>query len=416
MKKMSYSGIRVQQTWRGWSAAPALGRSSRTVAGAALPNGRVAREFSFPRWCTRRFGRRTASTDSLGPVSLFCVTLRVCVLTATVLGTGLVAADPEAPTTRANTFLDMLSGAQRSEATWRFDDPERGEIRYAPFRLDGLATGDLDESARVAGDALLAVTLSSRGFQKLRSIRLLERDVKAQESGLMRLFGLRDPGRYLWAVFGAPSADSAWSFRYEGHHLSMHVTFVPGAPPASTPLFLGAQPRVVPDGMPSAGVAALGEEERLARALYASLTADQRAEATPAYEADRGLMLGQVPTLEPPAPLGIARAELDAAQQAMLDHMLDQFVGFWAEPIASARRAEIAAARDGLHFAHVEAVDPPHSFYTRVSGHRVLLEIDNTEGGDHVHAVWHEHGADFGADLLARHLERAHGRTVARLQ
>jgi hypothetical protein len=31
-----------------------------------------------------------------------------------------------------------------------------------------------------------------------------------------------------------------------------------------------------------------------------------------------------------------------------------------------------------------------------------------------VHAVWHRPGADFGDDLLARHLRTAHGVTMVR--
>ena len=70
--------------------------------------------------------------------------------------------------------------------------------------------------------------------------------------------------------------------------------------------------------------------------------------------------------------------------------------------------SEIESAREGLHFAFVAVDDPPFSFYVRVSGPGVLIEIDNTEGGDHLHAVWHRPGADFGEDLLAAHLERDH--------
>ena len=33
----------------------------------------------------------------------------------------------------------------------------------------------------------------------------------------------------------------------------------------------------------------------------------------------------------------------------------------------------------------------------------MLIDIDNTEDGDHVHAVWHSSAGDFGDDLLARH-------------
>lgn len=58
--------------------------------------------------------------------------------------------------------------------------------------------------------------------------------------------------------------------------------------------------------------------------------------------------------------------------------------------------------------------DPPFSFYVRVAGPGVLIEIDNTAGGDHLHAVWHSPGADFSQGPLAAHLESRHGVLVRR--
>ena len=183
---------------------------------------------------------------------------------------------------------------------------------------------------------------------------------------------------------------------------------MPGQPAASLPLFLGAQPRDVPAGLPSAGVAALGREEALVRALYASLDDNQRAAATLAFKAGRGHMLGQVPTLASPAPVGLKSSDMTATQRERLADVLREFATLWNAEIAAERLAEIDAARDGLHFAFVARDDPPFSFYTRIQGPGVLLEIDNTEGGDHVHAVWHRPGDDFGESLLAAHLRLHH--------
>ena len=96
------------------------------------------------------------------------------------------------------------------------------------------------------------------------------------------------------------------------------------------------------------------------------------------------------------------------AQRRLLDALLDRFAGFWGGELASRRRDEIRAAQGDLHFAHVEAAEPPNAFYTRISATELLIEIDNTQGGDHVHAVWHDPRGDFGEDLLARHLEDHH--------
>ena len=304
-------------------------------------------------------------------------------------------------------FLGTLSAEEHAEATWPFQDGERLDIHYAPFDLDGLRHGGLAADKHEAGENLLALTLSPRGLDKIRAIRLLERDVRQLEAGLSRRAGFRDPGRYHWAFFGLPSANAPWGYRYEGHHLSLNITAAPEQPAASLPLFLGAQPRKVPIELPSAGVAALGTEEALVRKLYASLDNDQRALATLPFKAGRGHMVGQVPTLESPAPVGLAFPRLTADQQHDLIALLREFATFWNAEIAAERLAEIDAARDGLHFAFVARDDPPFSFYTRIQGPGVLLEIDNTEGGDHVHAVWHRPGDDFGQGLLAAHL-RAH--------
>ncbi len=309
----------------------------------------------------------------------------------------------------ARTFLAALSDDERDDARWPFDDDERSDIRYAPLMLDGLRHGDLDARAYALGDAVLEAALSADGYRKVSDVRLLERDVAAAESRLMRSFRLRDPGRYFWAFFGEPDDVTPWGFRYEGHHLSINITHVPGAAPSSTPLFIGAQPRVVPDGMPSAGVAALGKEEALARELYAALDAAQRRAATLPYADDRGHMIGQVARLSAPAPVGVARTAMNTAQRAMLDALVATFVEFWDEPIRSARRAEADAALEALHFAFASSETPRHAFYARVSGPGLLIEIDNTEGGDHVHAVWHRPGGDFGDDLLARHWQEVHG-------
>ena len=313
------------------------------------------------------------------------------------------------PADRAAGFLAAMDPQQRDAGTWAFTDRERFDIHYAPFDLEGVRHGALSNTAKESGESLLAAVLSPWGHEKTRAVRNLELDIRELEAGRSGVEEFRDPERYYWAVFGEPAADASWGFRFEGHHLSLNVTATPGQPAATLPLFLGAQPRLVPEGMPSAGVAVLGEEERLVRELYAGLDESQRAVATLAYKRDRGHMLGQVSTLRDPASVGLPRRDMNDDQRAVLDAFLARFAGLWSPEIEAARLKEIDDAREGLHFAFVAVDDPPFSFYVRVAGPGVLIEIDNTAGGDHLHAVWHSPGADFGEDLLATHLERHHG-------
>jgi len=321
----------------------------------------------------------------------------------------------------AQRLLASLPAEARAQARFAFGDEEREDVRYAPLLLDGARHGELAPEAASRVDELLAVSLSPSGLEKVRRIRALEVAVARKDSrrafGLGRLVaGFRDPGRYFVAVFGEPDAASPWGYRYEGHHISLNVTVAPGGVAAVTPLFLGAEPRIVPDAGPEAGVQALREEEDLARALYAALPDELRERATLPYAGDREHMLGQVRRVALGEAGGVARGELPPPAQAKLDALVEVFLANFPESVAAARRAEIdAAGRDALRFAWADAPDPPGAFYWRLQGPRTLIEVDNTTDGDHVHAVWHDAAGDFGDDLLAAHYGADHGVDLAAL-
>ena len=317
-------------------------------------------------------------------------------------------------TTTAARLLEELPEDARADALHPFDDDEREDIRFAPLLLEGARHGALPEAAASLAEQLLAISLSPRGLEKTRQIRRNELALAKEEAArwvpgfLATRF--RDPGRYFVALFGTPAGGAPWGFRYEGHHLSLNLTVEPGAVPAATPLFLGAEPRVVPAGEPDAGAAALGEEEAAARALLAALPAALRARATLPFADDRALMLGQVRRIALAEAVGVTRGEAPPEAQAQFDRLIDLFCDLFAPQIAAERRAEIdAAGRDALRFAWTEAAEPPGVYYFRIQGPRTLIEMDNTTDGDHVHAVWHDASNDFGDDLLAAHYRREHG-------
>jgi hypothetical protein len=313
----------------------------------------------------------------------------------------------------AMSLRDTLPDAALAEARFAFADDEREDIRFAPLLLEGARHGELPEAAASLAEQLLAVSLSPRGLEKTRQIRRNELPVARRDAAGWRpdflVARMRDPGRYFVALFGDPARTGPWAFRYEGHHLSLNIAVAPDGSPATTPLFLGAQPRVVPAGEPDAGAAVLGDEEAAARALLAALPEPLRARATLPYQDDRGLMLGQVRRVARGDGLGVSRGECPPEAQVRFDALIDSFVDLFAPEIAAARRAEIdAAGRDALRFAWAEAPAPPGAYYWRISGPRTLIEMDNTTDGDHVHAVWHDVANDFGDDLLAAHYRAAH--------
>jgi hypothetical protein len=328
------------------------------------------------------------------------------------------AAQEDSPGARLRRAAAELSAAlepeQREAALYAFDDEERFDLRLAPVLLDGLALRDMGERERGALDALLAAGLSPAGLAKLRSIMSLETEVARldRERGFpggwfSRVATPRDPEAYYLTLYGDPAADGPFAFRFDGHHVSLSFSAIAaGGVPASTPIFLGAQPRRVRDGWERAGLEVLAEEESLARALYRSLEPAARARATLPFAADRELMLGTERRLGPLAlAAGLSRAELGAAQASQLDALLEAYLGLLDPQIAAARRAEIdAAGRDALRFAWAGSAAPGEPHYYRLQGPGFLIEFDNSlPGADHIHVLWRDPARDYGMDLLAAH-------------
>ena len=336
-------------------------------------------------------------------------------------GTESAPDTPAAMAAAARRFLDSLDKGQRRTASYDFDDDERFDLRLAPIFLEGLRVSRLDPDQALALRRLLRLALSRGGLAKLDAIMSLEAEVERldRERGVLGWFQrwLRDPKRYFIALFGEPDAAGLWGFRFDGHHVSLNYTLAGAAPPSSTPLFLGAQPRQVPDGWKRQGLRALGSEEDLARELLLALGPEQRSLATLPFEPDRGLFVGGGRRVRLEGlPAGLPRAAMNDEQKARLDALIEVYVANFAAQIASARRAEIAAAgREVIHFAWAGGADPAEPHYYRIRGPTFLIEYDNTlAGADHVHALWRDFDGDFGLDLLASHYARHHAPAEAR--
>ena len=176
----------------------------------------------------------------------------------------------------AGQWLATLDPAQRARATFPFDTDERFVWDYRPGERRGLPLGDMTEAQRTAAMAIVDAGSSERGAREVRSIIALEPilgelERQAGRGNWMR----RDPGLYWFAVFGEPGSGAPWAWRVGGHHVAIQATLAGGAVLGTAPSFLGANPATVPSGA-HAGSRAIEGEERLARALLASLSPAQR--------------------------------------------------------------------------------------------------------------------------------------------
>jgi hypothetical protein len=278
--------------------------------------------------------------------------------------------------------------------------------------------------------------------------------------GFTRHFGRergRDPGLYHLRVFGRPGDAGAWGWRFGGHHVSLNNLVVDGALVATTPCFLGADPAASPL-LGGDALRPLGRAEDLARELVRSLppalarravlldrapsdlvtanrstvaagdralplTAVWRDERFPdaaewarlqalsdAIDAGAGYGEPEHAALEyTTTPRGVPAAELDAGQRELLRALLGTYLDRVPPEVSPLRRYDDDAALDAVHLAWAGPTEPGAPHYYRLQGPRLLVEWDDTQrGANHAHSVWRDPEADFGLDVLARHLAAHH--------
>lgn len=324
-------------------------------------------------------------------------------------------------------WLTSLSDDLRDAADYPFDDEERFDLRLAPVGLEGLRRDAMSDAQWREWLGALGTTLSLRGLHKVEAIMANEREVRARdrETWLGTWFGgfIHGEGRYFASVYGEPGSESPWGLRFDGHHISLNWTVPRAGSVSVTPLFLGGEPREIPADHERAGLRVLAEEEDRGTALWNALRPEQRSSAQIPFQPasglgamNRPLFLGEGAQVARPAPRGIARKDLDPAQQALLDALVAAYYANFSEAIAAERLAAIAAAGlDEIHFAWAGSLAPGEPGYYRVAGPSFLIEFDNTApAADHVHAILREFDGDYGRDLLAEHYAREHVRLFAR--
>jgi hypothetical protein len=309
--------------------------------------------------------------------------------------------------TAATQFLDGLTPEQRQQATFPFEAEERLRWNFIPdemFPRNGIALRDMTEPQRKLAHELLRSGLSQRGYLTYTQIIELEDILRATEGGRLA----RDRDAYRFTVFGTPSAQGAWGWRVEGHHISIHFAMVNGTI-ASTPTFAGSNPAEVRDGA-LAGRRVLGQLEDTGRALVVALDASQRATAVVSDTAPNDILTGSQLDIDPLTPAGLAMSAMTPAQRDLLMQIIDAYAGLMTPEVAADRLAKIkTAGLEQVAFAWAGPVERGAQHYYRVQGPTFLIEYDNVQNsGNHVHAVWRDFNGDFGRDLLREHLRAAH--------
>lgn len=309
---------------------------------------------------------------------------------------------------------EMILGFDRGKnLALELDDPAREDWTYWPTERAGVPLDLMTGEQRLLTHKLLNATLSSNGYLKVAHIMQLE-----QILGLLDSVGLpRAVGHYKLVLFGKPSMETPWGWRFEGHHVSLNVTVSPDRI-VTTPTFFGSNPGEVRSG-PLTGFRVLGAQEDLARELVTSLSDAQRARAIVSAQAPSDILTGNIRIRADRArwddwkgalePEGIRVSELNEVQQHWVRRILDEVVGSYRPELSSTYLAAIDPT--SLSFAWAGSIERGQPHYFRLQNADFMFEYDNVQdNANHVHSVWRNKREDFGADLLGDHYRSAHAR------
>jgi hypothetical protein len=300
----------------------------------------------------------------------------------------------------ANRFLAALDTAQRLRTLIAFEADNRLDWHYIPRNRSGLSLGEMQPAQAAAARALFASVLNDEGLKLLDGVRLLEGVLREQQGSF------RDPGRYYVSVFGKPGT-FPWGWRFEGHHLSLNVTLPAAGHVAVTPFFAGAHPATVHDG-PNRGFRLLGASEDLARQIMAGLTDVQRRSAIISDRSFGEIVASPQRERDLGQPRGLELGQMDPAQRALVEALMDRFLGTLAPDLVAAQKKRVMdQGIAAFRFAWAGSLTPGQAHYFRVHGPATVIEHDNTQNGaNHIHAVWRDLATDFGRDALADHYRR----------
>lgn len=326
----------------------------------------------------------------------------------------------------AQAFLAVLPEQQRAAAQFPFEaDSVRTHWSNLPAMFvarSGARLGDLNDLQRRRLHDLLRASTSSQGYQKIAGVVHLDELLYNEASAAVAAGTRRLPdglveswtsANYWISFFGRPGADANWGWQLSGHHLAGNFTVV-GDRLAFTPLFLGAEPNEIMEGL-EAGWRVLAHESERGFELLQALEAGQRARAVVNAEVPRDVLEGpgRKGSLETFA--GIPASALTDAQRVLLWALVEEYVANADHDAAGAQLARIQAdGLDRLHFAWMGPTDDATKpYYYRVHGPSILIEYVveqgvGTEAANHVHSIVRDPSNDYGGDWLGKHYEEHH--------
>ncbi len=309
---------------------------------------------------------------------------------------------------KANAFLTTLSPELKTQAMFPLNDPERFNFNFVPLARKGPTFNDFNEQQKTSALSLLRASLSEQGYKKSIDIMELEKVLIIIERQTSES-RYRDPLNYHFSIFGTPTPDKPWGWRFEGHHITINFASTEGQMVSSTPSFFGSNPGIVRIEEQK-GKQVLKLESELALALVNSFTAEQLKVAKFSPEAPKEIITGNNRKATNIEPRGISFKALSSDQKKDFLQLLEVFVNNYQLGFSKTLMAKIKkAGMENLSFAWAGGLTFEVPQYYRIQGPMLLIEYDNIQNNsNHVHTIVRDLTNDFAEDILREHYLKEH--------
>ncbi len=299
----------------------------------------------------------------------------------------------------ANAILETLTAVQKTMAQRSFDDTLRLKWTNLPegqATHHGVPFKNMTDAQRMSVHSLLRLVLSQQGYQKFMFIMqydegIHERLTKAN-SPIAERYGNQN---YWFEVFGTPAVDKIWSWKFEGHHISLNFTYSPKGV-TCTPMFVGINPALTTTS-PYAGYHIMFEENDFGNQLFNSLSPSLKKKAiTSPHPKDADVMAqtGKEPFMTEKK--GVSFNEMTPKQQILVENIIRAWVENLTPNLAKEKMNKVLAHKNNLFFTWQGTDNVNELHYYSIKTDSFIIEYTNRDQGIyHYHTMWRDLTEDF---------------------
>ncbi len=300
-------------------------------------------------------------------------------------------------------FISSLTNVQKPIALRDMADTNRTRWSNLPLEQvhrNGLRLDDMNDEQRQYLHQLLRIVMSDQGYLKILFIMQYDQDTNdrltAMKSPIAHRYGQE---KYWTWIFGNPALNEKWGFKFEGHHISLNLTFSPKGI-SCTPHFTGINPGLTTRGITS-GKYVMYRENEVGKKLFKSLTETQRKKAlidTLPKTIDVRTQHGKEVHLTDPS--GLKYIEMNKSQQLMVADIISAWVDNFHPTIANNKKLNLlkTIALSKFIWLGSSSIDDLH--YYSITAPGWIIEFTNRDQGiQHYHTIWRSMPEDFGTKL-----------------